>query len=177
MATSDEWREVVEQIADAAVPERSPALPRLYRFAVEEARLALRSFPASVREQVDDLVHDKLHEKLRSIVDAASPRAFFVTAIRHAAIDLVRRQKRLAPQDELDEAPSANDAALAPDEAASVRIEAVRVLATLNVRERQIFGAIAAGEDRDDIAAALYTSRANIDQIVSRTRRRMGGGS
>jgi RNA polymerase sigma factor (sigma-70 family) len=177
MATSDEWREVAEQIADASVPERSPALPRLYRFAVEEARFALKSFPAAVREQVDDLVHDKLHEKLRSIVDAANPRAFFVTAIRNAAIDLLRRQRKLAPQEELDAAPPANDAVPAPDETASLRIEAMRVLATLDDRERQIFGAIAAGEDRDDIAAALGTSRANIDQIVSRARRRMGGGS
>ncbi len=177
MATSDEWREVAEEIAEAATPERSPALPRLYRYAVEAARLALRRFPAAVPEQGDDLVHDKLHEKLRSIVDAANPRAFFVTAIHRAAIDLLRRQKKFAPQDELDAAPPANDAVLAPDEAASLHIEAVRVLAMLDGREQQIFGGIMVGEDRDDIAAALGTSRANIDQIVSRTRRRMGGGS
>ena len=63
------------------------------------------------------------------------------------------------------------------DDAASARQEAERVVVTLSDRERQVFAALAAGEERDDIARALGTSRANIDQIVSRTRKRLGCAS
>jgi DNA-binding NarL/FixJ family response regulator len=42
-------------------------------------------------------------------------------------------------------------------------------------REREIVVAVAMGEDREELARSYNTSRANIDQIVSRARRRLHG--
>lgn len=176
MSIREEWLEIVEEVAAARVRSRSPALARLYRVAVAEARAALQSFSADIRGQADDLVHDLLHEKLDAILEARNPRGLFITAIRNAAIDLQRRDKKLARE---DEAPSAerHDEGPAVDDLLASRQEAERVAATLSARERQVFAALAAGEERDDIARALGTTRANIDQIVSRTRKRLGGAS
>lgn len=177
MSIREEWLEVVAEVAAARVRSRSPALARLYRVAVAEARAALQSFSADIHGQADDLVHDLLHEKLDAILEARNPRGLFITAIRNAAIDLQRRDKRLARGEDAVTALEASDEALALDDAASARQEAERLTATLSARERQVFAALAAGEERDDIAGALGTTRANIDQIVSRTRKRLGGAS
>lgn len=176
MSIREEWLEVVAEVAAARVRSRSPALPRLYRVAVAEARTALQSFPTDIRGQTDDLVHDLLHEKLDAILEARNPRGLFITAIRNAAIDLQRRDKKLVREDETL-AVERHDEAPAVDDLLASRQEAERVTATLSARERQVFAALAAGEERDDIARALGTSRVNIDQIVSRTRKRLGGAS
>jgi DNA-binding NarL/FixJ family response regulator len=49
--------------------------------------------------------------------------------------------------------------------------EVADLLATLTPREREVVLAVASGERPEDLAAQLKTSRANIDQIVSRARR------
>lgn len=177
MATAEEWREVVDEIARAAHRTRSPAQARLYRIAVDEGRNALRNFPPDIRGQADDLVHDQLYAKLDAIVGAASPRALFITMIRNAAIDVQRRQKRFVREDEPDAEPRVADEGEPLDEATAARFEAVRVVAALTARERQVFAAVASGEERDDIARVLGLSRAGVDQIVSRARKRLRGAS
>lgn len=172
MSSSAEWREVVELIAGAPIPARSPELAHLYRIACEEGRHALRRFPQDLRAQVDDLVHDILFDKLGAILGATNPRGLFIITVRNAAIDLQRRQGRV----DLDDGTTAERSrspARSADQVVDARREAERVAALLSPREQQIFAAIADGEDRDDIAAALGTSRANIDQLVSRARRRL----
>lgn len=146
----------------------------LYRLACEEGRRALRRFPDRVRAEVEDLVHDILFDKLGVILGAASPRAMFITVIRNAAIDLQRREARARPDDDTD-VEHVNSLANGADQVVAARLEVERVTALLTPRERQVFAAIASGEDRDDIAEALGTSRANIDQLVSRARRRLAG--
>jgi len=175
MSTREAWLEVVEEIAAAPVRTRSPALARLYRLAVTAATTALARFPSEIQEQVEDLVHDLLHEKLDAILEAHNPRGLFVTAIRRSAIDLQRRDRRLVQEDEDDASTQARDPSAPVDEALAARQEAERLSATLSPKERQVFAAIAAGEEREDIARAMGTSRANIDQIVSRARKRIVG--
>lgn len=175
MSAKEDWQDAIAQIAEGANPASSPDLPRLYRLACDEARHALRRFPEGVRVQVDDLVHDLLFEKLASILGATNPRAFFVTAVRNAAIDLQRRERRFVEDGErsMDREPARDRGA---EEVVAARAEAARVLALLSPREREIFSAIAAGEDRDEVAVVLGTTRSNIDQLVSRARRRLAGG-
>jgi len=175
MSTREEWLEIVEEIAAAPVRTRSPALARLYRLAMTAATTALARFPLDIQGQAEDLVHDLLHEKLDAIVGAHNPRGLFVTAIRRNAIDLQRRDKRLVHEDEDDPATQPPDPSAPVDEALASRQEAEQLTATLSPKERQVFAAIAAGEEREDIARALGTSRANIDQIVSRARKRLVG--
>ena len=176
MSVSEDWDEAVAQVAGASTPASSPALVLLYRLACDEARHALRRSPDGVREQVEDIVHKLLFEKLEAILKADNPRSYFTTAVRHAAFDLQRKDRRLMFDEgrASDHLPARGSE---PDEVVIARAEAERALALLSPREQEIFSAIAEGEDRDDIAAVLGTTRANIDQIVSRARRRLAGGS
>jgi RNA polymerase sigma factor (sigma-70 family) len=120
-------------------------------------------------------VHDLLHEELDAILEAHNPRAYFLTAIRNAGIDLQRRNKRLVRGEEAAPSLDRTDESPLAEEVLAVRQEAERLSATLSSKERQVFAAIAAGEEREDIARAMGTSRANIDQIVSRARKRIVG--
>jgi transcriptional regulator len=53
-------------------------------------------------------------------------------------------------------------------------VDARGALAGMGARERAVLVADACGEAREVIAKAWGTSRANVDQIVSRGRRRVG---
>jgi DNA-directed RNA polymerase specialized sigma24 family protein len=55
-------------------------------------------------------------------------------------------------------------------------LDARAELLRLSPRDRAIVVAAALGEEREDIARNLGTSRANVDQIVSRARKRLSGG-
>lgn len=171
MSGSEEWRRIVEEISATDPPLRSHALVSLYQLACADARAALRSFSTHIREQAEDLAQDIVFEKLGALIAAPNPRALFYTAVRNAAIDLQRQHAR-RPRDEdpIEQLPSL-DAAV--ESHVGARLELARAQALLTPRELDIFVAIAAGEERDDIARAFGTSRANIDQLVSRARKRL----
>lgn len=173
MSSHEDWREVIDALSGSPAPLRSPHMTRLYTLAVKTAHDALRSHGPSVREQVEDLVHDKLFACLEDLLTASKPRAFFVTAIRRAALDLVRRERRYDHDDETPDAHLSDPSPCADDTIAS-REELSALIASLSARERDVVGAVAQGCDREELAAALGTSRANIDQIVSRVRKRFG---
>lgn len=173
MSSHEDWREVIDALSVSPAPLRCPAMARLYALALKAAHDALRSHGPSVREQVEDLVHDKLFACLEDLLKASNPRGLFVTAIRRAAIDLVRRARRF---DHDDETPGdhLSDPAPRADDAITSREELNALLAPLSARDREVILAAAQGCDREELAAAFGTSRANIDQIVSRVRRRSG---
>lgn len=173
MAGSEEWRRVTERIAHAESPRRSPELSVLYQFACKDAQFALRRFPAWVREQAEDITQDLIFEKLDALLNAPSPRGLFMTSVKNAAIDLQRKEaRRPSAEEPIEDLPS-NDGSAAVESRVAARLDARRITEQLTVREREIFSALAVGEERDDIAAALGTSRANIDQVVSRARKRL----
>lgn len=183
MPSRDEWIAVVQCVAQSPTPTRSKEINRLYRLAMDEGRSALRGMQWVREAEVEDLVHDKLHAELASLLLATDPRAYFCTIVRRAALDLRRKNqgkrgdgtalRAFVSVDDADfQALPAEDAPI--DEALARRRQAQEVIARLSERELQVFVAIMHGEDRDDIAATLETSRANVDQIVSRTRKRVG---
>ncbi|MDP3207705.1 MAG: sigma-70 family RNA polymerase sigma factor [Rhodoglobus sp.] len=183
MPSRDEWIAVVQCVAESSGPGRGEEINRLYRFAMDEGRSALRGMQWVGPSEVEDLVHDKLHAELASLLLATDPRAYFCTIVRRAALDLRRKvqgkrgdgtaRRVFVSVDDADfQALPAEDPPV--DEALARRREAREIVARLSERELQVFAAIMHGEDRDDIAAALGTSRANVDQIVSRTRKRVG---
>jgi DNA-directed RNA polymerase specialized sigma24 family protein len=183
MPSRDVWSAVEQCVAESPAPARSPEITRLYRLAMDEGRWALRGMQWVRDSDVEDLVHDKLHAELASLLLATDPRAYFCTIVRRAALDLRRRAqgkrgdgtalRSFVSVDDADfQALPAEDAPI--DEALARRREAREIVARLSERELQVFVALMHGEDRDDIAAVLRTSRANVDQIVSRTRKRVG---
>lgn len=113
-----------------------------------------------------DLIHDSLMD-LAQLRAADSPRAWFITVLTRKALSWLRRGDADVKgatdrhQSKPDDAPPDPDFVL----------DARRALAHLPPREQQVLWAVAAGESREELAQALGTSRANIDQIVSRCRR------
>lgn len=173
MSGSEEWRRIVDEVAATDPPLRSRALVELYRLACADAQAALRTFAPTIREQAEDLAQDLVFEKLDTLLAAPNPRALFYTAVRNAAIDLRRREARRPTDEDPSERLPSPDASAAVESQVGARLELARAQARLTPRELEIFVAIAAGDDRDDIAKLLGTSRANIDQLVSRARKRL----
>ena len=166
-----EWRDVAALIlAEGGPPQRSRHLGALYALACRDGRMRTRSF-ARVRgdEAVLDLVHDLLSERATEIVMARNPRAFFLTCLTRRAIDGIRRSgEHLTSDGAPDE--EARDGV---DDEASVAfvLDARAALHELSPRDAAVVVATAEGENREAVARAAGTSRANVDQIVSRVRR------
>lgn len=175
VATRQEWDEIIARILDDPDPLRSPHIRRLYEVALSDGRRFLTSFRGTLGdERTLDLVHDLLAEKLLAIIEAETPRAFFCTALQNRARSWVRRGDAKVvespPESSRDAGPDRSE-----DERRAFVLDARDALAALSERDRDVVVAAALGEDREAIAREFRTSRANVDQIVSRVQKRFRG--
>ena len=140
----------------------------LRRACLQRAQAALRTFGLD-QADVEDLVHDFLAVRLADLArdDLESPETFFCVCVRNAARDKLRTEKRR--RDLLAREGSPEPKTTGPaDVFALARLE--RAFAAVPERHRAIFLAAIEGDDRDALGRAFHTSRANVDQIVRRTR-------
>jgi RNA polymerase sigma factor (sigma-70 family) len=172
----EEWIAAVAKIrasSPAGDALKSPHLGRLYELAVADGPKLLASFRRRLGDdRILDLIHDLLAAKVEAIVNADEPRALFCTALQRRAISWLRRGDAAVVED-----PEEEDSARASEEAEDERrgfiLDARNVLSKLPDRERAMVVAVALGEDREAIAKTFGTSRANVDQIVSRVRKKL----
>jgi DNA-directed RNA polymerase specialized sigma24 family protein len=175
---AEDWNAVVAQLRASTDPLRSPHLPRLYELALADGPRLLSSFRRRLgEERIIDLVHDLLAAKVDAIIAAEEPRALFCTALQRRAISWLRRgdAEVVADEDATSAADAVTAASSSPASEDSRRgfiLDAKTALDGLPERERAMVVAVALGEERESIARAFGTSRANVDQIVSRVRRR-----
>jgi len=166
---AEDWTRVVLLIRGDADPLTSPHLPKLYELALADGPRLLKSFQKRLGDdRIVDLVHDLLATKVEAIVNADEPRALFCTALQRRAISWLRRGDAAVVED----APERPPEGVIEDERQGFLVDARNALADLPERERAMVVAVALGEEREAIAAAFRTTRANVDQIVSRVRRR-----
>ena len=167
------WDEIIEVLRAAPDPYECPELARLWALALEEAPRALARFRGPGRlddERIADLTKDFLVEHLHALLDAVSPRAYFIVALQNSARSWFRKGSSRLALDERDDTSSGEDPAAIADP--TQLIHARDFLRGLSQREYDVFVGIANGADREELARALDISRANLDQIVSRVRRR-----
>lgn len=168
MPTADEWREVARRVRE----DRERHLPRLYELALADGPRLLARFQRRLGdERIVDLVHDLLSSKADAIALADEPRALFCTALQRRAISWLRRGDAAIAEARPEDASERDD----EGERQRFLLDARAALAGLSERERAMAVAVALGEEREAIARAFKTSRANVDQIVSRIRRKFAG--
>lgn len=181
MATRGEWDEIVAKLRNAASPDRDPAFAQFYRLALEDANLVLRSFDRIPPDQREDLVHDILVLKLPRLLAADNPRAYFVTAVANRAKDWLRNLKasgvvyRIGKGDDDEVTPPFPEQNHPPRAEAVLELrDTLEHLGDLSPRDVQVFEAVVFfNEKRKTIAAICGMTRENVDQIVSRVRRRL----
>ena len=167
------WDEIIEALRAAPDPYECPELARLWGLALEEAPRALASFRGPGRlddDRIADLTKDFLVEHLHALLDAVSPRAYFIVALQNSARSWFRKGSSTIALDAPGEDGAGEDPAAVADPAQL--IDARDFLCGLSEREYDVFVGVANGADREELARALDISRANLDQIVSRVRRR-----
>lgn len=170
---AEEWNEVVERLRQVPEAERwqSEDVARLYMIAVKVAPGWLRGFelPTGLAE---DLAADLLAQKLNQLIDCTGRAfAFLLVSLenrakswkRHQGVKARYQATRAASDAPVSDEPDRGQ----PDD------EALKALGLLNAKEREIFVSLGREESREDIAKRLGTSRANIDQIISRARKRL----
>lgn len=170
----EEWSALISEVRAAPSPEESPAYNRLYTLAMRTGKAMLG---AKFGRQLDDgdiehLVSTKFAATSSEIVNASNPRGFFVTAIVREAIGVIRRS-HTADKHAPELTRVGDMRARAQDEQA--RVDTIAMAAcfeTFSPRDQQILRAVGEGDDREAIARHFATSRANIDQIISRSRKR-----
>jgi len=171
-----EWEDVVQQLRASADPLRSPGVGLLYELAIRDGERFLASFRGRLdEERIRDLIHDLLAEKLRAIVHAPAPRAFFCVSLQRRAISWLRRGDA-AVEEAAPEGGPTGEAAEAQEERRAFMLDAERVLHGLSARDRGVLAAVGWGGDREVIAEQRGITRANVDQIVSRANRRFRRG-
>ncbi|MFO0735400.1 MAG: hypothetical protein U0270_05955 [Labilithrix sp.] len=169
MATADDWREAARLVRQ----DKTRHLPRLYELALEDGPKLLARFQRRLGdERIVDLVHDLLSTKAEAIVAADEPRALFCTALQRRAISWLRRGDAAVMEAGPESAGGRED----EGERQRFLLDARAALDGLSERERAMAVAVALGEERETIAREFRTTRANVDQIVSRIRRRFAGG-
>jgi RNA polymerase sigma factor (sigma-70 family) len=153
---------------------KSPHLGRLYELALADGPRLLASFRRRLGDdRILDLIHDLLAAKLEAIVMADEPRALFCTALQRRAISWLRRGDAAVVEDPEEDSTVASSSEESEDERQGFILDARNVLSKLPDRERAMVVAVALGEDREAIAKTFGTSRANVDQIVSRVRKKL----
>lgn len=156
---------------DRASARRDMAVLRLA--CMQRARAALRTFGLDDAD-IEDLVQDFLAVHLAELAraDLDSPETFFCVAVRNAARDKIRTARRRRGL--LEQHPSAQvSPSPPPDVLALDRLN--EALQRAPPRQQAIFLAAVHGDDREAIARAFHTSRANVDQIVRRVRILLAG--
>jgi RNA polymerase sigma factor (sigma-70 family) len=170
----DEWNELITRIRADSDPLRSPHLREFYAVAVRDGMRLLASFRRSLGdERLLDLIHDVLAD-VDQILSAETPRAFFCTALQRRAISWRRRGDASVaetPPEEVGETGPHDEEARR-----AFMLDAIQALDALPDRDRRIAIAAGLGEDREAIAREHGLSRANVDQIISRARKRLGRG-
>ena len=173
MPAAEDWNAVVARLRAATDPLQSEDLPRLYALALADGPRLLGSFRRRLgEERIVDLVHDLMAAKAEAIIKADEPRALFCTALQRRAISWLRRGDAEVVAEVRE---TADASAVAEDERQGFILDARTALDQLPARERAMVVAVALGEERESIAREFGTSRANVDQIVSRVRRRFSG--
>lgn len=176
MATKEDWDEIVVRVRKEPDPLRSPVVGRLYEVAVDDGTRFLSSFRNEFGEdRILDLIYDLLSEKLAEILNAETPRAFFCVALRRLAIDWRRRGASKVVESPPDSSRASPSDTTEEDRRAFV-LDARNAVDALSERDRGIVVAAALREDREAIAREFGTSRANVDQIVSRLQKRFREG-
>jgi RNA polymerase sigma factor (sigma-70 family) len=138
-------------------------LAKLYVLAMRDGLNALRTFARIDAAYREDLVQDVFTARWCNVVAAANPRAYFRTAVRNAARSWLRARDR--------ELVVLGEVIVHADDAHAFKLDACRRLASMSERQRNVLVDDALGYSRDEIAARYNLTRANVDQIVSRTRR------
>lgn len=183
MGSHKDWQDVVARIQEAPNRYRSPHVKQLYALAMSDGGIILRSFQKKLgTDRIHDLIHDVLASALDAILDAESPRAFFSVALKRKAIDWNKRGGASVvgrdPWQE-DAGPADGGGGFGKTEAIdhAFVIDARNALAMLPERDRDIVHAVGQGEDREVVAREHRTSRANVDQIFSRTKKNFRAAS
>lgn len=173
----DEWTDLARRIAKTRPPwAASEDVGRLYVLAHAEGLRLLRKRGNLDDERIRDLVSAFFVERLDEIVAASVPRAYFCAALKNRAKDWWKKKGSEVREDRPADDPGAAHTVEYADQLAEQMDEGVRaraVLEELSPLERQVWQAIADGADRVELARALNTSRANVDQIASRSRKRL----
>lgn len=165
----EQWEALSRAIEAAPNPSECPALAELYRLALRDGAQVLARYRDLSLQERQDIVCDKFVTEWPAIVAAVNPRAFFVTAITRAAISTLRRKTTEHKNEgelELAAVPTGRtevDIVSTLDLAARLR--------QLSPRDQQVLRAVYEGEERETVARHFGTSRANVDQIVSRAAR------
>lgn len=173
LAAKDPWAAATTALRAASAPHASPAFGALYELVRREGRGMLRSFWRLDSARKDDLALATLDAALPGLLLADRPRAYFATALHRAAVSW-RRSPRAAVVSTDADAGNERGAEVAIDgeeRRALYCIGAREALAELDPRQREALLADAGGTPREDIAVAMSTSRANVDQLISRGRR------
>ncbi|MBI5514024.1 MAG: hypothetical protein HY909_09675 [Deltaproteobacteria bacterium] len=179
VSLAERWQALAGEVRRAPSPWSCPAVGELYLLALADAPRVLGGFRQLDPERVRDLASDTFCHKLHALLEADTPRGLFATALQRDALSWLR-----SPRSRVAEAPSddASPAREAPahgreESRAIARIDGVRALAALSSREREVLLADAEGVPREALALCHRTSRANIDQLVSRARRRFAAAT
>ena len=165
------WLVLTEQVRAAPSFAESPALGELYQLALRDGARALARFRALNEQERQDIVAEKFVttyvEMLQPTI--SNPRAFFLTAVNRAALSALRRKQTEQKYEPALIGVSEGTARTEDDTVTTLSL--ARRLAQLSPRDQQLLRAVYMGEDRDRVARQFETSRANVDQIVSRVAR------
>jgi RNA polymerase sigma factor (sigma-70 family) len=179
-APADEWNEAAAKLRGLPREERwrNKDVVRLFELAPTIAKRALAGHWTRIGpEDIEDLAKDLLAHNLHGFVDVdpstygGSAAAYFQQALWNRAVSWHRRMSRL--EGDSDRALARLSAQPFEESSESAGAEVDQILSRLTRLEREVFAAIQAGVAREAIAERFDTSRANIDQIVSRARRRL----
>ncbi len=174
MSKADDWKAVRAELCSSGDPRHSPKFHKLYELATRDGRRILSSFRRIAEADRDDLIHDVLVRVLDHLLDAQveNPRAFFATALTRDATSAFRTEKRRnelvsvhLPEAHPHETHGRSDGR----DQLLIQLQA---LESASPRDQQILIALGLGEPPQEVAHAFGLTRANVDQIVSRFRRR-----
>lgn len=182
MPSADQWRTWAATIQVEGGRERATATRELYAAARHDARIAVPTKWQVDDDTLADLMHEVLAVQWDAVLGADSPKALFLVALKRKAIDRFRRQvKRETPLEALSPALEPSTDA-DPFARATVEKIATFLESALSARDLRVFQAkVILGESSVDVAETEGLSQANVDQIVSRARKklkeRFGAGS
>ena len=168
-AARSRWDIVVERVRACGDPLLSPALSELYALAMRDGLETLAGFGRLNEQEREDIVAEKIALRLTQIIEADHPRRFLLSIVKRAANSALRR-KNTVDKYEADLAFVAEGTARTEDDTLTSLSLADRLM-HLSSRDQQVVRAVHLGENREDVARRFGTSRANVDQIVSRVAR------
>lgn len=169
MGAAEEWRGVCDELLLAGDPERSPHVKRLYALARATGVAVLKRRWSYSEDDAMDVVHDVLATRFRKIVEAESPRAFFIRILVNQAISAHRRQPEAAGELE----PQLADSGAGASDALCLEEVLALLTGELSPRDQRVFSARCLGTSTKEVAGAEGLTPANVDQIVSRARARL----